>query len=309
MKNLCVAGSINADLTMLLPRYARPGETIHGLDFNIYPGGKGCNQAVALATLGAAVSMVGAVGPDELGERMLANLKARGVNTAFVEIAEKNTGVAMIIVSGETGQNSIMVYPGANDAVTVSYAEKHIAAIDSADILLLQLEIPMDTVVFLAHYAHARGKTVVLDPAPACTLPDELLEYVDIITPNETELQTITGLPCDSIEQRTAACKALHNRGVACVINKSGGDGAYLSYEGTFRHVPGFPVSVVDTTAAGDSFNAGLAFSLARGLSMEECVVFANATGAMATTGMGAQSAMPTYDQCMRLIRENPRRP
>lgn len=307
MKKLCVVGSINADLTMLLPRYAQPGETIHGLAFDIYPGGKGANQAVALATLGAPVSMVGAVGPDELGQRMQHNLNSRGVDTAHISVVTVNTGAAMIVISNESGQNSIMVYPGANDAVDIPYVESHMSAIDAADFLLLQLEIPLDTVLYLSRYAHSKGKTVVLDPAPASSLPAELLRSIDIITPNETELATITGLPCNDLAQREAACAQLHSRGVPCVVNKSGGEGAYLSDDKGFRHIPSFPVKVVDTTAAGDSFNAGLSFSLAQGHSIEESVLFANAVGGLATTGMGAQSAMPTYDECIRLINRYPR--
>ena len=203
-----------------------------------------------------------------------------------------STGVALIEVT-KTGENSIVFVPGANGLVDVDCIKRNIAALDAADYILMQLEIAEETVRFVADYAHKNGKTFILDPAPAKQLDADLLGNVDVITPNETEMRVVTGHDVSEDIEVEDAAQSLLAAGVNTIINKSGKDGAYIIQKDYFKHVPGFKVEAVDTTAAGDSFNAGLAYALANGEGLEESVRFANAVGAISVTKFGAQSAMP----------------
>jgi ribokinase len=293
MKKICVIGGINIDLVSLSERFPKPGETLLGEQFNIFPGGKGANQAVAAGNLGGNVICVGMVGADAFGKIARDNLQDAHVGVDYVDQAEGvSTGVALIEVT-KSGENSIVFIPGANGLVDVECIKRNIAALDEADYILMQLEIAEETVRFVADYAHKHGKTFILDPAPAMQLDAELLGNVDIITPNETEMRIVTGHDVsEDIDIETSA-QSLLDAGVGMIINKSGKDGAYIIKKGYFKHVPGFKVEAVDTTAAGDSFNAGLAYALANGESIEDSVRFANAVGAISVTKFGAQSAMP----------------
>ena len=301
MKKICVLGSINIDLVTKTPRFAQPGETLEGEAFNTFPGGKGANQAVAAGRLGADVTFLGKVGSDAFAEVALDALCSAGVKTEYIKKEDTSTGTATIIVNAQ-GENKIIIVPGANGRVDVQYVQAHIEAIDNADILMLQLEVPLETVAWAAQYAAKHGKTVILDPAPATTLPETLLKCCSIITPNETELQIVTGINSSGDAGIRQAADLLLAQGVGCVVNKRGAKGAYWLTREEMNGIPGFTVTVVDTTAAGDSFNAGLAVSLAKGCDMAESIRYANAVGAISVTKMGAQSAMPTADEVSRFI-------
>jgi ribokinase len=302
MKKYCVVGSLNMDMTTRVSRFPEAGETIAGQSFSIYPGGKGANQAVALAKLGASVEMVGAVGDDVLGRRYEEVLVSLGIGRAGLKReAGTSTGTASIEVTA-SGENHIIIVAGANETVTPSYVEANRALIESCDILLLQLEIPIESVLAAAKIAHAAGRTVILDPAPARELPPELYPLVSIITPNETEARILTGEDTcneDGIERAGAALLA---RGVGSAVIKASARGAFLVSNRGCAHIDGFPVQVIDTVAAGDSFNAGLTYSLGEGEGFEAAVRFANAVGALSTTKEGAQSAMPSIVEARAFI-------
>jgi len=297
-----VVGSLNMDLVVRAPRIPRPGETIIGGEFRTVPGGKGANQAVAAARLGAQVTMVGRVGGDAFGGLLLDNLAAAGVDHTFVaRDVEAATGVALIEVD-DAGQNSIVVVSGANMRLAPADVEAAAATIGVADVLLLQLESPLETVTRAAQVAHAQGVTVILNPAPARPVPDGLLGLVDVLIPNESETALLTGLPVGDQEEAQAAATALHRTGVATVILTLGGQGALLAHEGGVELFPAFDVTPVDTTAAGDAFVGGLAVALAEGRPLQEAVRWGNAAGALATTRLGAQPSLPTRQALEKML-------
>lgn len=297
MKKICVVGSLNMDLVVTVDRFPEPGETITGREFATYPGGKGGNQAVALGRLGADVLMIGKLGNDLFGEQYLNNLKENGVVLDGVKIEEGvSSGIAVIEVDS-TGENHIVIVPGANGKVDRAFIEGNWHLMEERDIFLFQLEIPIDTVLYAVKKLKRAGKIIILDPAPARILPDDIFLNIDYITPNETEMETLTGIRIKDVDDLKEAGHWLIKKGVKNVIAKAGKKGAYLVTSDDFVHVPGFSVKAVDTTAAGDSFNAGFAFALAQGKGIIESIQFANAVGAISTTAKGAQSAMPFLRQ------------
>lgn len=300
---ICVIGSLNADLTVSVERFHQPGETVFGTDFRNYPGGKGGNQAVAAAKLGAEVSMAGCLGDDANSSIYRQLMPELGIRDLVETVPGVPSGVALIEVDRK-GENRIVVVPGANMQLTPDRLRKILPAAADHDIILLQLEIPMETVVFAAKEFHKTGKTVILDPAPAAPLTDELLNDVDFLTPNETELAAISGMSTGTAEEIRAAAASLVRRGCRNVIAKMGEAGAMLVNAEGCLMVPGFTVDAVDTTAAGDSFNAGFAAALAEGRTVPDAVLFANAVGALSTTAAGAQSAMPNREQAEALIKK-----
>ncbi|NLT58759.1 MAG: ribokinase [Clostridiales bacterium] len=301
MKKIGVIGSINADLHMRVPRFAQPGETLKGSAFSFFPGGKGANQAVAAARLGGEVYLAGCLGADPFGRTISESLSAAGVHCQAVEVQQDlPTGTAMIQVD-DSGQNAICIVSGANDGVTPLFLRRVQAIVDTCDILLFQLEVPMEALLYAVKEYRRRGKQIILDPAPAEPLHNELLRQVDILTPNETELRQLTGIDVVDDASRLAACRALFERGVGAVLHKAGAQGAYLYDSGGLRHFPTYEVKVVDTTAAGDAFNGGLAHALARELPIDSAVEFANLVGAISTTALGAQSAMPTLAETEKM--------
>ncbi|KQN60654.1 ribokinase [Serratia sp. Leaf51] len=290
---LVVLGSINADHILNINHFPQPGETVIGKQYTVAFGGKGANQAVAAGRSGADISFIACVGDDDIGERVRKQLASDQIDTRPVEaIKDATTGVALIFVNAE-GENVIGIDAGANNAVTPEYLERYKQQVIEASALLMQLESPLDTVIAAAKIAKEHGTQVILNPAPACVLPDELLSRVDIITPNETEAEKLTGINVDNNEDAARAAKALHDKGIATVIITLGSKGVWLSQNGEGKLVSGFRVKAVDTIAAGDTFNGALVTALLEGKQMDSAVRFAHAAAAIAVTRPGAQPSVP----------------
>jgi ribokinase len=283
------------------PRFPQPGETISGDDLQVIPGGKGANQAVAAARLGANVSMLGCVGSDNFGDFLLDNLAQNNVESSLVRRDDASTGTAIIVVDSN-GQNSIVLSPGANGKVTP--ADVDLASFPAGDLLLLQLEIPIPTVLRAAQRACDNGMRVLLNPAPAKPLPDELIALADFIIPNETELSLLTGKDVNSPATTEQAARDLVQRGADHVIVTLGSRGALLVDKDTSLQVDTFKVDVVDTTAAGDAFIAGFATALLQNQPLKDCVRFGCACGALAVTQFGAQPSLPTKEEVNAFIRK-----
>ena len=296
MKKICVLGSLNIDMTISVPHFNLPGESLTGTGLAIYTGGKGGNQAIAAARLGADVKLIGCLGTDANGGMYRERLIAEGVDVSGVEMTEKALSGTAFIEVVPSGENRIAVAQGANDVLDAELVRRAADCIPESGLYLSQMENPPEAIEEGLRLAHARGCTVILDPAPARPVADELLALCDVITPNETELHILTGMPVETEQQAIDAARMLVARGARLILNKRGASGALLVTENEARMIPGFAVHAVDTTAAGDSFNAGLAVALAQGMEMTEAVRFANAVGALSTTRPGAQGAMPTMD-------------
>ncbi len=300
MTDILVIGSLNADLVVRAPRFPAPGETIQGEDLVIFPGGKGANQAVAAARLGAKVAMVGRVGKDSFGTTLIDNLKNNKVDVRHILRDDSTpTGTAVIVLDSH-GQNTIVVSPGANGKVNSTDIEPE-AFMDSP-ILLAQFEIPLETVIYSANLAREKKLRILLNPAPARTLPDELLMTVDYIVPNETELGLLTGKPVNNLGSIEEACRSLVARGAQNIIVTLGANGALIVNKNRAKHIPAYEVKVVDTTAAGDAFVGGLAVGLLNGKSLEDAVQYACACGALAVTKFGAQPSLPTTEDVEKLL-------
>ena len=297
MPDILVIGSLNADLVVRAPHFPQPGETISGEDLKVIAGGKGANQAVAAARLGANVSMLGRVGNDNFGDFLLDNLKSNHVDTTFIRRDKASTGTATIIVDSN-GQNSIVLSAGANGKVSTEDIDK---IQTDAKILLLQLEIPLETVLYAARWAKKKNMMVILNPAPARELPDELISLVDVIVPNESELSLLTGLPVTDIASAEDAARALLQRGAKHVILTMGSRGALIVDTYTSTKVDTFKVDVVDTTAAGDAFIGGFA-SVLDSSSLLDAVRYGCACGALAVTKFGAQPSLPTKEEVDKFI-------
>lgn len=300
--DVVVVGSVNLDRVQTVARLPAPGETVHGTSFALHHGGKGANQAVAAARLGARVSMVGRLGADDFATQLLANLEADGIDhSAVIQDASTTTGVALIVVADD-GQNSIVVASGANMQVTPDDVDAAAETIAAADVLLLQLEIPLDAVQRAAEIAHEHGVPVVLNPAPARDLPADLLSRVDVLIPNESETALLTGLPVDTGAELEAAARALLDRGISTAILTLGARGAMLATGSEVEIIPTFKVQPVDTTAAGDAFVAGFSVALAEGKPVAEAVRWGNAAGALAATRLGAQTSLPRRAELEQLL-------
>ena len=298
MKKILVIGSINMDFVINVEHMPLKGETILAESFELIPGGKGANQAYAIGKLGGKVEMLGAVGNDEYGKILIKNLSSVGVGVSHMLIEENaNTGNAFIVVD-KNGDNNIIVTQGSNKKVDTAYIDKNIELIKDCDIVVLQLEIPIQTVIYIAKKAKELGKFIILDPAPAKDdLPSELFECVDIIKPNEGELKTLIG----GVDQELPLCESaqlLIKKGAKNVVVTLGGDGAYLFGNGQEKMYPTRNnVEVVDTTAAGDSFTASMALSFAQDKTIEEAIEFANKVASVVVTRKGAQTSIPTINE------------
>ncbi len=299
-RSIVVVGSVNLDLVCTASKIPAPGETVWGDRFQTFHGGKGANQAVAAARLGGAVALVGKVGDDDFGSRLRQGLQESHVDVdRLATVAGIASGVALISVDRQ-GQNSITVVPGANGELRPADLECCLPILRSAGIILTQLETPLETVEYLCAMAHTAGVPLMLDPAPARALPDSLLRCVTYLTPNETETCALCGLQAQDLtpDQAPAVARRLQASGPANVILKMGQHGAFVaSSDGSDTFVPAFAVDAVDTTAAGDAFNGGMAVALMRGSSLAEAAQFAAAVAAVSVTRAGAQPAMPTLDE------------
>ncbi|HWQ42346.1 MAG TPA: ribokinase [Desulfosporosinus sp.] len=289
---IVVIGSLNMDLIVKAVRAPGRGETVMGEEIYFIPGGKGANQAVGLARLGAETTMIGAVGSDSFGEELLKALQRDGVNTSSVKVIDSEaTGIASILLT--EGDNSIVVVPGANAQCLPEDLDRYEGRIAEADLVLLQLEIPLVTVEYAVKLARKHGKTVMLNPAPAQSLTRDLLSKVDYLTPNRSELSLLTRMSEESTMAK--GIERLLELGVSCCITTLGAEGvAFMGKGGNLVKVSGHKVPVVDTTGAGDAFNAGLAYVLAQKKTIREAVEFAVQVSALAVTKFGAQGGMPT---------------
>jgi ribokinase len=299
--HILVVGSINMDLAVRTPHIPAPGETILGSSLVESPGGKGANQAAAAGRLGGNVAMVGCVGSDAYGHALRRALEAAGVAGDFVTVQGDRSGVALIEVS-DAGENSIVVIPGANAWLTPAAVERALSNAPHARLVLLQLEIPDETILAAASLAHAAGLRVLLDPAPARPLPDALLANVDILLPNQGEAGALAGMEISGDADAEEAARRLLARGPRVVVLKRGAQGVVLADRAGFRHIPGHTVIAVDTTAAGDCLAGALAVALDEGHDLLPAVTFANAAAALSTTKPGAQASIPSRQEVLRLL-------
>ncbi|CAM3769612.1 Ribokinase [Vibrio aerogenes CECT 7868] len=305
MGKLVVLGSVNADHVLRVPAFPRPGETLHGRDYRVIPGGKGANQAVAAARLGADTGFIACVGDDSFGVQIRERFQQDGIDVAAVSvIPDCPTGIAMIQVS-DTGENSICISAEANGKVTSELIDDHKDLIEQADYLLVQLETPVEGVFQALEYASQHGTRVVLNPAPARQLSDELLARVDMITPNETEAEVLTGVAVVDEASAQQAAEVLHAKDIATVLITLGAKGVWVSEAGAGRLVPGFRVEATDTTAAGDTFNGALVTALLEGQTLDAAIMFAHAAAAISVTRFGAQTSIPQRDEVNQFIAQH----
>lgn len=290
---IIVVGSSNTDMVIKASKFPVPGETILGGEFFLFPGGKGANQAVAAARLGGNVTFIAKVGNDIFGEQSLEQFKKEGIRTDYVfRDPTHPSGVALITVDAK-GENTIVVAQGANGTLSTTDIAKAAHEFEQAEIVLIQLEIPIETVLQAAALARQSGKKAILNPAPAATLPSEIFPNLYLITPNESEAETITGIKVTDIDSAKKAAEKIIEKGVANVIITLGPEGAYIYNESGGRKVPTPKVVAVDSTAAGDIFNGALAVAISEGQSLDDAVKFANGAAALSVTRMGAQASAP----------------
>lgn len=306
MKKILVIGSSNIDFVIRVADMPLVGETLLGQSMERIPGGKGANQAYACGRLGGHTAFLSAVGTDGLGDAVIENLKSAGVDCSQVAYCDdRSTGLAVIYVN-DAGNNSIVVVPGANGACTKEYLSSAQKRMEESDIVVAQLEVPHDGVYDAMRRAYALGKVTILNPAPAPdTLPADLYPCLHYITPNETELQKLTGFPVGSLEETRIAAAELLGRGVKNVIVTLGEKGALLKNRETEELFPAPKVSAVDTTAAGDTFNGAVAVKLAEGKDIREAICFANAAASLAVSKKGAQTSVPSREEVEAFLSEN----
>ncbi|MBA7484200.1 Ribokinase [subsurface metagenome] len=294
---IIVFGSINIDFIARTSRLPVPGETIIGYDFQNLPGGKGANQAVACARLGAETMMIGCVGSDIFGDNIITELKNSGIDVSLISRNNRvSTGVALITVN-KTGENNIIIIPGANGEVGKNELMILESTLEKVDILLLQLEIPIDIVLQAAILGKEKKVTVILDPAPAQKFPEELFRLVDVFTPNEIETASLVGFNIDSWDKASKAAHIFLQKGVRQSVIKMGNKGTLLTNQKFEQIYPSVPVEAIDTVGAGDAFNGALAVALNEGKTINEAVQWGNAAGAFAVTRKGAQTAMPSRSE------------
>ncbi len=306
MKKILVFGSSNIDYVLNVAEMPKNGETVRSTGFCLIPGGKGANQACACGRLGGDCIFLGAVGKDGNGEALIASLERANVDCRGMRIApDTPTGMAIIPVDSH-GENRIIIVPGANALCNDAYLQSSLSLIQHADLVLTQLETPLETVYALIRFARDAGKTVVLNPAPAVPdLPTDLYPCVDCITPNETELAILSAMPVDTEEEIIRAARVLIDRGVGHVIVTVGKQGAIHVHAGGTVRYPAFPTVPVDTTAAGDTFSAALAVALASGLDLAAAIPFGNAAASLTVGKKGAQTSIPNRAEVMERLYQN----
>ena len=296
MKKILVIGSLNMDLITQTDKLPVMGETISGIAFKTVCGGKGGNQAFAAAKLGGNVTMLGCVGSDVFGQELIRTLESSGADCTSIKVCEgKESGTASITVY--QGDNSIIIIPGANGEVSISYIEENISCLKEADLIILQLEIPFETVEYIIEYAASQNIPVMLNPAPARILPDAVFQKTTYMIVNETECEFFTGISIKTVDEAKIGLRSLMEKGVPNVIVTLGSQGAVFNCGDEILHVPAKKVKAVDSTAAGDTFTAGVAVYLLEGHSMQEAVEFATKASAIVVTRMGAQSSIPGRDE------------
>ena len=297
LNRIAVIGSSNTDMVIKTSKLPIPGETILGGKFFMNPGGKGANQAVAAARLGGKVSFIAKTGDDVFGKQARQIFENENINTDYLVTDPGHpSGVALITVDAK-GENCIVVAPGSNGYLSQGDIDLAREEILRSDIVLMQLEIPLETVVYAANLAFDAGKKVILNPAPAAQITDELLSKLYLITPNETEAELISGIPVKDIESATLAARNLFGRGVKVVIITLGSKGALLYTGDEAKLIPSPKVEAIDTTAAGDVFNGAIAVAISEGLELEKAVEFACKAAAISVTRMGAQASAPYWKE------------
>ena len=305
-KPIVVFGSFVVDLTSRSAGLPVPGQTILGSSFKMGPGGKGSNQAVAAHRAGADVTLVTKVGKDVFGKVALDFYKSEGMNTDYIlEDDARETGVALILVDENSAQNEIVVVPAACSNITMEEVEKCRGLIEGASILLLQHEINFDAQYKAVEIAHKAGVKIVLNPAPACEVPAEILAKIDTVTPNETEAQVLTGVEVKTIEDAQKAAKVFLEKGVKNVVITMGSLGAFATDGAKSELVPRLNVNAIDTTGAGDAFNGGFVMALSEGKDLFEALRWGNATGALSVTKLGTAPAMPRREEIDAMVKEN----
>jgi ribokinase len=293
MKNICVIGSLNMDLVVNVDNMPKKGQTIIGNSFKEVPGGKGANQAVAIARLDGNVKMIGKVGNDGFGQTLINALNKDNVNTDYIKIEDISTGVALITVD-KNAENSIVVAPGANYKLKEEDIDKSIDAIKTSEILVVQLETPLDTIKYSLKKAKELGKYTILNPAPAVKLEDEIIKNVDLLTPNETELEILSGVKINNEEDIQIASKVMIEKGVKELIVTLGSKGSLYINKENYKFKKAYKVDAIDTTAAGDSYTGALAVALSQDRNIEEAMDFASKVGALCVMKEGAQISLPT---------------
>jgi len=302
-KPIVVVGSVNLDFVTTADHIPVAGETIHGNQFQIHPGGKGANQAVAVARLGYPVEMIGKIGSDLPSEQLRTHLQTAGVGLAGVEQIEGASGTAVILVA-RNGENCIVVTPGANAHVSPAYVDRHVNLIRKAGLVLTQLEIPIETIEYLAEVCFRENVPLMLDPAPAQNLPSGLLKRVSWFTPNETEAAFYAGGDpgCGPETAPDVTARWLLAQGPTGILLKIGSRGAYVAAGGMEEQLDAIPVNAIDTTAAGDAFNGAFAVGLMLGKTVRESARFATAAAALSVTRSGAQPSMPTLQEVEQML-------
>lgn len=307
MTQLIVLGSVNADHVLQVPSFPRPGETLIGGNYQVIPGGKGANQAVAAARLNADIGFIACVGDDPFGINIRQDFEKDGINIDGVIVAKSTpTGIAMIQVSA-TGENSICLSAEANNKLDCAQIEPHLDKIRGAKYLLTQLETPIEGIEYAAKVAKESGTKVILNPAPARPLSNELLACIDVITPNETEAEVLTGVTVTDDVSAHQAALALHDKGIETVMITLGAKGVWLSHSGEGNQgelIPGFRVEATDTTAAGDTFNGALVTGLLEEMPLEKAIKFAHAAAAISVTRFGAQTSIPSRQETDAFLAE-----
>ncbi len=302
--NVVVVGSANMDVYAYVDHLPEHGETVIGHRYWMGMGGKGANQTVAACRLGAQAALVGRVGEDLFGQQMLDTLKGHGVNCDFIQTdSEAGSGVALVMVDGQA-ENIIAVIPGTNMRISPADVEAAAGRIQAADVVMMQLEIPLEAIEKAIDIARSSNTLCILNPAPARPLPDSILNKVDMLTPNQTEAKVLTGISADTVEGAKTAAQALLAKGVKTVIITLGAQGALIVQPEETLHIDGFKVDALDTSGAGDAFMGGLGVALGEGKTLAEAVQFANGVGALSATRPGAMPSMPARDEVDEFVRK-----